>query len=685
MSGSFGGRRDWRADLLLPVAKLIASGEAPEAVEQAAIRTFVERLAEDYPGVRAAYSTIDEEGALQVVCSREPGAMPRLEGLRADLNGAPDYLACLRSQTPVLCPDVSRDSRLAPLAAAMTAGKTAAVLDVPLKRADRLVGLLCLDSPTPRTWSEEDVDRLREMGEHLSAVLKDAAEQRDRRQLGVELRALLDTLRTAVVMASAARRVTYVNAAFCRVFGFPADAVIGMDCSTLAAHAATLMADPPSFAPRVEELETRAEPAFDEVIVLADGRVLERDYAPILLGSEVAGHVMQFRDVTARKELETRVLVAEHLAALGTLAGGIGQGVYNPLASLRVSLAGLQEEVSRLTHDSGADAAQRLQRIARGIEEAQSSADRIQDLARLLVAYSRRQAARSIPLDVRDLVRGALDLAGPEIRGRARLIEDLSSVPPVSGDVGLLGQVVFTLLLNAAHACDRGRPSDNEVRITTRADRAGRVVIEVSDTGAGIPEALRRRLFDPVFSVRPQADGTALGLLACHGIVAAHGGEIHVESTEGKGSTFRIVLSASAVSPEPEAPEEPAPGPRPRLLVVDDEPQLGSAIRRMLRDLYDVTVASSAAEALAHIERGEVFDLILSDIVMPGMSGVELHRTLAARDSAMAQRWLFMTGGALTGDMRGALALHPDCIFKPFDRDTLLSRIEEALARGKAS
>jgi PAS domain S-box-containing protein len=669
-------RDDWRAELLWPLARSMASDDPADVVEHRMVSMFVERLARDYPMLRAAYSTIDEDGRLHVVASAGPSAMPSIAGLRVDLTAAPEYLETLRRSSPVVSPDVSCEVRFGPLAGAMADGGTHAVLDVPLRHSDRLVGLLCLDAPAPRAWSSEELSVLQEMGTYLSAALKDGAERRGRQRAESEVRTLLDTLRTAVVMASAERRVTYVNAAFCRLFDLPADRVVGMDCHVLAEHAAKLMADPQSFAPRVDELETRAEPVCDEVLALADGRILERDYSPIRIGAELVGHLMQFRDVTSRRQAETRAVLAEHQAALGAWLGGIGQGVGNPLAALRARLEAAADDIGVAAATAAGEAREHAVRAASALAEAKGGVDRLHDTARLLSACAASDRAPPRVTDVRDLVRRGLELVGPEIRPRARLIEDLADVPPAGGDPALLGQVVLTLLFHASRAVDRSRRVDHEVRVTTRADRQGRIAIEVSDTGEAIPEGVRRRLFAP--GGAGSVPGAGLGLLACHGIVAAHGGEIQVESRAGSRNTVRVLLPAARRMDTPARA-------RPKLLVIDDEPQLTSAVRRMLRDEFEVSATNDAVEALARLGEGLPFDVVLSDVSMPGLTGVELHDRLASINPEMAQRFVFMTAGGPSGDGARIVGCRREVVIKPFDREALVEPLRRAVARSRPS
>jgi CheY-like chemotaxis protein len=205
----------------------------------------------------------------------------------------------------------------------------------------------------------------------------------------------------------------------------------------------------------------------------------------------------------------------------------------------------------------------------------------------------------------------------------------------------------------------------------------------VSDTGCGIPADRLERIFDPFFSTKAPGTGAGLGLSICRSIVGALGGEMQVESRVGAGSTFRVLL--------PVAPAEPADahhGPatpqvvarRHRLLVVDDEPLIGTVIERTLGGEFEVVVVGSAREALALLAGGAAFDLIFSDLLMPGMNGMELHAELERLSPALAERMVFLSGGAYTPAARAFLSRPGrEVIEKPFDLDTIRASIARRL------
>jgi CheY-like chemotaxis protein len=206
------------------------------------------------------------------------------------------------------------------------------------------------------------------------------------------------------------------------------------------------------------------------------------------------------------------------------------------------------------------------------------------------------------------------------------------------------------------------------------------VAVEVSDTGAGIPPGALPRVFEPFFTTKPAGQGTGLGLSICRTIVAAAGGTIEVESQPGRGTLVRVRLPAA--EPAEGAPgadrREKAAAARGRVLVVDDERLVGNSLRRALAADHEVSVVASARMALRLLEQGERFDAVITDLMMPDLTGVELARALVALDPRLAGRIVFMTAGAVTDEARRAMEAGAiPCLAKPVP----LEAMREALAK----
>jgi CheY-like chemotaxis protein len=272
-------------------------------------------------------------------------------------------------------------------------------------------------------------------------------------------------------------------------------------------------------------------------------------------------------------------------------------------------------------------------------------------------------------------------IAHNEIRHRARLVSKIAEgLPLATGTSSRLGQVFLNLLVNAAQAIPEGRFDANEILVRAYAvPDAGQVVVEITDSGDGIPRAVVGRIFDPFFTTKPVGLGTGLGLSISHEIVRAVGGTITVESTVGVGSTFRVALpiaTASEAHREPYFARDTEGGAH--VLVIDDEHAVGRSIALLLSPDYDVTHVTCAEDPLARISAGERYDAIVCDIMMPEMTGIDFYEQLSPE---LRSRILFLTGGAFTPGAREFLvsATRPH-LDKPFSEHDLRQAIEAVRA-----
>ncbi|HYO58071.1 ATP-binding response regulator [Archangium sp.] len=389
--------------------------------------------------------------------------------------------------------------------------------------------------------------------------------------------------------------------------------------------------------------------------------------------------VRTVRDLTERKQMQARLLFADRMSSLGTLAAGMAHEINNPLAYTIANLEHLETEVFPRLGLAQDD-------IRKLLSDAQMGAWRVRDIVRQLKMFSRAEEdMRPLPLDVHRALETAISMAANEIKHRARLVRDYAGPLMAEADEGRLGQVFLNLLVNAAQAIPEGSVEGHEIRVTTRA-RSGEVVIEVRDTGSGIPAEHLERLFEPFFTTKPVGVGTGLGLSICHGIVSGFGGRMEVESQVGQGSTFRVILrAATEARPVEQArtPVVPTAPRRGRVLVVDDEPMMGVSIRRTLQREHEVVALTSAREAHELLLRGERFDVILCDVMMPEMSGMELYQELVRRYPEMAERMVFLTGGAFTPSARAFLDMVGNRrLDKPFSSQELRERVQSLVARG---
>jgi CheY-like chemotaxis protein len=393
---------------------------------------------------------------------------------------------------------------------------------------------------------------------------------------------------------------------------------------------------------------------------------------PLQKGGAVSGAVAVVRDITEEKATQTRLLVADRLASIGMLAAGVAHEINNPLAAVVANLDLAGEALRKLLDQ--ADAAPELKEISKMLVEANEASTRVRRIVTDLRVFARAEADSSSAVDIHQVLESVLRLAKNEIRHRARVVRDFGDVAYVEGNESRLSQVFLNLVMNAVQALPEGQADQHEIRIRTRRDPSGRVVVTVADTGNGIPPEAMKHLFVPFFTTKAVGMGTGLGLSICQRLVAGCGGEIKAESRPGEGAAFHVTLRSSAgPATLAEMAELPPPVPQPaprrgKILMVDDEPVILSILSRALGPSHDCVTTTKASDALERVRAGEAFDLILCDLMMPVMDGRELYTELSRIAPEQARKIVFLTGGAFTPTLQTFLATVPnESISKPFD------------------
>jgi len=388
--------------------------------------------------------------------------------------------------------------------------------------------------------------------------------------------------------------------------------------------------------------------------------------------------ILLARDVTEQVERELQLRRTERLASVGTLVGGVAHELNNPLTAI----AGFVELM--LGEERSSDDRDALETLRR---ETARVAKIVSDL-RLLARESQDVNNRKLePIDVNDIVRHVLRvrryaLETSNIEVRLKLAPEL---PPARGVPSEIEQVVLNLVVNASHALDASDHPQKLLTITSAATRAG-VAFEVIDNGSGIPEQVVEHIFDPFYTTKSPGEGTGLGLSLVHSIVSEHGGRISVNSIEGRGSAFAVLLPFAREGIDtvaaPAAPAAEGASVQPlHVLIVDDEAAIRLAlVRHLQRRGHTVETAEDGSAALERIASA-CFDVILSDIRMPGMSGDRLLRELHARGASDAvRRLVFMTGDPASEAVRQGVGHAIPVLPKPFTLREITEKIEEHAA-----
>lgn len=432
----------------------------------------------------------------------------------------------------------------------------------------------------------------------------------------------------------------YANPAAVKLFGYDTlDEVLGSDPRTFAHpdEAATITSRA-----RAMFQEGKQLPPHEYRVRRRDGAQLVLEVSSIVMEYEGKPAILSFgRDVTERKRIELALLKADRLAALGLLAGGMAHAINNPLSYVLLDLAHVSKRLPRLASEPDL-----IEDTVARLKEAYQGADRIARVVRRMRAFSRVDERARGSIDVRLVLDAALELVGHEIRHRGRLVTDYHEVPPVEASEAHLEQVFLHLLVHAAQALPEGESS--EVRIEVRCGDDGFVVVAMTVVGQQMDRDELQRAFEP-FYVSEADRGTKIGLPFCHAVVTSLGGTLVAESDQ-HATTFRMALPAG--EPDPDAPASSTAQlfpegaeRRARILVVDDDPGIGSALRVALEEAHAVTCTTSALEARDMLLAGETFDVVFCDVMMPDLDGEKLHAAVREARPEQADRFVFMTAG----------------------------------------
>ena len=464
-------------------------------------------------------------------------------------------------------------------------------------------------------------------------------------------------------------RYIYANPAVLSLIGRTRDEVIGHSPFELV---------PPRFRMLLAErimtaYTTRAPmPEIEERLLHASGAEVpvEVIVLPVVFAGDLAT-LVHVRDITTRRALEVRLRAADRLASSGLIAAGVAHEIGNPLMYALANLDVLQQRIAASSSGSVKD---ELRELAASIRE---GLERAAHVARDVKVFTSPLHGRPSAVDLHRVLRSTLAFLGPEMRSRANVIHRFGDVPPVCANESRLAQVFLNLLTNAVQSLPSHTREPNDITITTRAENDV-VIVEVEDTGVGIPVEVQSNIFEPLFTTK--SEGTGLGLALCKELLAKEGGSISVESDLRKGTKFTVVLPAARSEQVEAAKRSRERSSGKRILIIDDEPRVAGSLKMILSD-HHATIATSGHEALQRIHAGEHFDVIVCDLLMDNIDGIDLYRRLRTEQPALAARMIFLTGDAFISRTQQFLSGIPNrYLQKPFDPDELLDAVDDVLA-----
>ncbi|MEZ4228117.1 MAG: ATP-binding protein [Polyangiaceae bacterium] len=373
-------------------------------------------------------------------------------------------------------------------------------------------------------------------------------------------------------------------------------------------------------------------------------------------------------DISARKSIEGKLREADRMAAVGTLAAGVAHEVNNPLAYIIANLSFAEERLSQAPDQSEA---------LEAVLEAHQGIERVRQVVSDLKTFTHDdQKPQSV--NVAKVIQATVKVASAQFKHRARLEVTTHRTARVLATETRLSQVLLNLLVNAAQAIPDER--DGRISIVSSVD-GGEVCIEVKDNGVGIPPELVDRVMDPFFTTKPVGVGTGLGLSVCKNIIESYSGTLEVESKLEVGTTMRIrlPLQRSATSLVRPAVVPRDRGPKRRVMVIDDDPMILRSLKRVLHG-HDLTLLSDGQKALELLSRDAEFDVILCDLMMPNVTGMDVYHRLSKQAPELARRIVFLSGGAVTAQAQRLLKEAPNRRYEkplsPAELDEILRATE---------
>lgn len=512
-----------------------------------------------------------------------------------------------------------------------------------------------------------------------------------------ELQNVIEWLDEGVILFDARENVRAMNTRFEQMAGLsPEESGKSRTLEELIARLAGQAAEPEQFTRRWRELARNLQAGAREQLQMARPapRVLERAARPVLdsVGRQV-GRVEIYRDLTAQRLFHSKLLQTEKLAALGQMVSGIAHELSNPLTSI------LGYARRLVVAPNALERTEEARQICQEAERAGS-------ILRQLLANARETIPERRLVSLNQIVMRAMELQRFSLAAQKIRVElDLDpALPLVYGDAGQLQQVLINLLGNAHQAMEE-QGQAGVIRLRTRTTGGRRVLLEVEDTGPGIPQAIQARIFDPFFTTKPAGVGTGLGLAIVLGVVREHGGQVRMQNPPQGGALFQIEIPAASERQQEDALSLPlgegktalvqppqlgiAVNPRAapfesgkdaRVLVVEDEPTVARLIADVLEDEgMQVDVLLDGREALDRSAR-ESYDLVICDMKMPGLDGQHFFRSLQRTGNPLRERFLFVTGDVIAAQTREFLERHRlPHVAKPFRVEELTEKVHAVL------
>ena len=552
-----------------------------------------------------------------------------------------------------------------PFARVIATGQAVMVDDMVARRPDGSVNLRCFGSPL-----RDEAGALTHVIVAFLDITREVAAQTERNRVEAHLRFACDHSPIAIWTTDADSVVTMSEGAGLTALGVKSGQLVGQKVLDIfGAH------------PTIPGYIRRGLAGESFWYTAQAGEAVYHTWLTPLRGpaGEIVGLTGLSHDISELHRLQQTTIRNDRVMALGTLAASVAHEINNPLAYVLAQAEAVDAEVDALEgllakmHGAEVPAARAaLGRMRERLAPVRSGTERIASITRDLRTFSRPEDSSLTPVDLRGVVLSVLKLVGKEVEARARLVLDLQPTRPVMGNEARLVQVVLNLVVNAIQALPVDSTANNEIHLRTR-DEGAQVLLDVADSGPGVPAVDRDRIFEPFFSTKEIGKGTGLGLFVCRNIVQGLAGDVEALDRPAGGALFRVTLPASPSGPVAKAAPSPAAkavmAAGRHIVLIEDDSMVARALTMQLRAVgYRVTALADGKEGLELLRSRPEVNLVFCDLMMTGMTGMDLAEALAVEAPEVAAKMVFMTGGAFLPRAREFVARHLDrTVDKPFD------------------
>ncbi len=492
------------------------------------------------------------------------------------------------------------------------------------------------------------------------------------------LAAALDQAVESVIITDPKGVIIYANPFFTRLTGYNLDEVIGKPMDFLIKNE-----EKGDFFSEIKRSVLEGKPWRGKMSSYAkDGREIPEECSIFPIKDEdgkIEGIVAIKKDLTREEELETLLLHAQKMESIGLLAGGVAHDFNNILAAIQINL-----DLISLCHYDPEKTKGYLDKIQYGVSRAS-------DLVKQLLMFSRRQTLHRDVVDLNTSIANLMKMMESTIGENISLTLQIEpELWQIVADPGMIDQIIMNLIVNAKDAMPKGGRlsiATTNVEVKREGESNKFVRLTISDTGKGMSDEVRRRIFDPFFTTKEMGRGTGLGLAVVFGIVKQHGGFIDVKSEEGKGTSFEIYFPAYFGSYKDTSGDhgdkKHSQGHGETILLVEDEDSVGMVIEEaLLENSYKVYLCGNISEAKDTLLHKGPFDLLISDVVLPDGSGVELAKEVRKK---FPQTAILLMSGYVDKRIEHEDISRLGCTFfhKPFKISQLLEAISEILMKNQ--